>query len=303
MKLQWIGSKLAVLFLLLTLLPIVAVSGGVITQNSQKQGRLENTLKWNPHDLQIFSVDSRLDLEFPDLAPDADWIVGVQTTKSTEKETISANQVSWENSDRFPAFEGKRLKTKLVSGFTDYPAKKIQVTRGTIRLRGLSNFDANSGSLIVHLKVSPETQVHIWRNGKEIISRFPITSFVVHNGVLTNRPIHGIHSLVGSLIRSKIPDSQIERGNGIRLTKLMFKDSLSSRITPVRAVVSSKILPFQEVTCTTSWSDEETDTCYSANVTIRCSAQGETIECSVTVSACDDGSGGVIIALTGGCTS
>lgn len=294
-------SKLAVPFFLLTLLLIATVPGEVKTQNSQKQGTLLHTSRSNPTETQIFSVDSRLDLELPDLAPDADWIVGVQTTKGNEKETVTANLVSWGDSHKYPAFAGKPLKTKLVSELTDYPAEMIRKSRGIVKLPGLAHFDVNSGSLIVHLKVSPETQVHVWRGGKEFISPSPNSTFVLHNGVLTQRPIKGIHSLLGRLIRSKMLNSQSQSGTTIKLLKPMVPNSLSG-FTPVKAAFSSKPRSFPPITCTTEWADEETETCFSVSVSVRCSEGAQTIECSATVSACDDGAGGVIIAVTGGCS-
>lgn len=167
------------------------------------QEKLKSDVHWKPAKVEVSSEGSRLDLEIPDLAPDADWIVGVQTVEANEKQTISVGLLSWEDSDQNSVFAGKPIKLKLPSKITDYPNDQIKTRRGKVRIPRLTSFDNNSGSLIVYLRVLPGTDVRIWRSGKEFSAPSSNTNFAVHNGVLAPGP-KGPHSLVGRLIRSKL---------------------------------------------------------------------------------------------------
>jgi hypothetical protein len=308
MKLPQRVSTVGLAFSLLTLLPTGSVSGEVKAKGSAKQGVQQYQgvpqyiVSGKPRQLQVFSAGSRLDLELPDLAPDADWVVGVQNTKENERETVSASLVFWEDSDNFPALAGKGIKTKLVSGFTNYPTKKIRATGGTVKLRGLADFDVNSFSLMVHLKVSPETQVHIRSGDREFTSRFPRSSFVVHNGVVIDRQVKGIQSLVGRLLSTKIAASQGGREIGPKLSKLMRTASLRSRLTPVKAAGSSRAAPFaQDLICSLdAINEEETEDCWYISFDISCSGGGKNIQCSFTMSVCGNAEV-FVMAVTGGC--
>lgn len=51
------------------------------------------------------------------------------------------------------------------------------------------------------------------------------------------------------------------------------------------------------ITCTFTFTEEEDDSCWYGNMGIKCDG----LECSITVSACDDGDGGIIQAATVAC--
>jgi hypothetical protein len=189
------------LVLAAALVPVLS-AGANKSQQPQEAGTRRSGHNWRPGKVRVSPDNSRLDLELPDLAADADWIVGVQPTDGEDKETVSVGLVSWEGSDENPATADAPVKLKLVSKVTDYPTHQINSSRGRVSLPNLNGLDRNSGSLIVFLRVSPGTQVRVRRGGKE----FGATGdgFIVHNGVVEQTPPKGLHSLVGRLVRSEV---------------------------------------------------------------------------------------------------
>ena len=182
----------------------VALSARAVRTHEPQAGGNQITVKWTPVQTEISPAKSLLFLELPDLAPDADWIVGIQPVEGGEKETISVGLVSWEDASRNPALSGKPVNFKVIPQVTDYPPDQIQVSPGRVSLPNLSHFNADSGSLMVYLRVSPGTKVVVRRGGKEFVKDSTDDGFIVHNGAPERKPIKGIHSLVGRLIRSKV---------------------------------------------------------------------------------------------------
>jgi hypothetical protein len=185
----------------------VALSAKAVRNYEPQAGENKTTFKWTPVRTEVSSEKSHLLLDLPDLAPDADWIVGVQPVENGEKESISVGLVSWEDSSRNPALAGKPFNFKVISQVTDYPADKIQVSGGRVSLTGLDHFNADSGSLMVYLKVSPGTKVVVRRGGREFVKDSADEGLIVHNGTPNRVPVKGIHSLVGRLVRSKVAPS------------------------------------------------------------------------------------------------
>lgn len=153
MRLSRETLKLAVLFVSM-IVTVTFPASQVQAQDGSTQAEASAVVKWKPNKLEVSSENSRLDLELPDLAPDADWVVGVQEIEGNERETASIGLVSWEDSSKNPALAGKPFKTKIPSQITDYPLNMIQIRRGKITLPGLARLDKDSNSLIVHLNFS-----------------------------------------------------------------------------------------------------------------------------------------------------
>lgn len=191
-------------FLLGGLLIATLSARAVKPYKPQTQDAANSNLHWSPAKSEISSTNSRLDLELPNLASKSDWIVGVQPTQGDEKETISVGLVSWEDANQNPALAGKPVNFKLISSITDLPSSQIQTTDGKVIIPGLDNYTESSGSLLIILKVKPGTKVHIRHGGNVFVGDSPDTSFIVHNGVRSSKPMKGTHSLVGNLIRSKM---------------------------------------------------------------------------------------------------
>ncbi len=197
-------------FLLAAALSPLLSAGANNPQQPQTTEPRRSEHNWKPEKVKVSPDNSRLDLELPDLAADADWIVGVQPPEGEDKETISVGLVSWEDSDKNPAAAGVPIKLKLISKVTDYPTHQINSSRGRVSLPNLSGLDRNSGSLIVLLRVSPGTQVRVRRGGKEFGPAGD--GFIVHNGVVEQTPPKGLHSLVGRLMRSGVLAGGARRG-------------------------------------------------------------------------------------------
>jgi hypothetical protein len=57
---------------------------------------------------------------------------------------------------------------------------------------------------MVYLKVAPGTRVVVKGGGREFVREAADEGLIVHNGAADRRPVKGIHSLVGRLLRSKV---------------------------------------------------------------------------------------------------
>jgi hypothetical protein len=83
----------------------------------------------------------------------------------------------------------------------------------------------------------------------------------------------------------------------MRLKRIILSALLLLALSPV--VNAAPARRQTRISCNLTFQDEETDECYYANWIIDCGSDGA---CSFTVSACDDGQGGVDIAFVIGCT-
>jgi hypothetical protein len=201
------GSRLIVgLGALVLLLAIFPSNSNPIAQEvsqTKEQGTQTNTVRWEQEKISIASHDSRFALELPDIAPDDDWIVGVQSVADSAQESISVGQVLWRSlSEKEVGASGKIVPNiKVISEITTPATQSTTLSPGRVRLSGLA---AAKGSLIIHLKVVSGTKVHIYRGGKEFVSPSAETSFMVYKGEVVAKQVKGGHSIIGYLMRSQL---------------------------------------------------------------------------------------------------
>ncbi len=86
----------------------------------------------------------------------------------------------------------------------------------------------------------------------------------------------------------------------MKLKSLLLTPPLLLALAPA-AAAAPKARVQDSISCTVTFTDEETDSCYYVNIVADCTSSGGNA-CSLTISACDDGHGGVDFAVVVGCT-
>lgn len=160
-------------------------------------------VRWSPHLFQVASKNSKLSLHLDDLAPEGNWIVGIEPIEPNAPECIAVGVVTWGSSAPNQTLAAKHFSLSLISDIHDLSPDQIDSKPGKVsisRLNGASPF----GSVIVQLKVARGTKVHVIHGGKEFADDSQQNGLVIHNGLIKPGGSKSLRSLVGHLMRSKM---------------------------------------------------------------------------------------------------
>lgn len=166
-------------------LPILVIA---VATSSLAQTSSSVRARWNTT-LRVVPVrEEQLRLVLVDLPENGDWIVGVKV-EGDKQARFTVAEVRFDNVLPHP-------KIWMISNVLDWPAHRIQIRPGLIELSGLS--EAN-GSVMIYLSVPARTEVTIDGNRGTIVTARPMTSLMVHNGLILAEEVHNGASLLNRL--------------------------------------------------------------------------------------------------------
>lgn len=174
---RWVWSVSALFFVALVVLSVNLVSDQVFSQTKLNDSTNVRTGKkasvtWEQKRIPIKPYNSQIELSMPDLAADSDWIVGVAPTKKGEKQEMAVGLVSWES-----AGVSNRLNVQKIADISNYPTDSIETSQGRLSVvnpndtDSLDKIDTSGKTLIIFMKVAPETKVSLMKDGKSLTDR------------------------------------------------------------------------------------------------------------------------------------
>lgn len=154
-------------FIAFVLLAVVATSSlFVLNASSQASRKGDNdvSISWTPKKQQIKSTESKFALNLPDSVSSQNWVVGVMPVGKDENETIVTGLVSWKDS--------KMGARTFIDNVIDLSGESITLADGRADFSKSTEFSSDNGkSLLILLKVKPDTEINILQSGKTVLTK------------------------------------------------------------------------------------------------------------------------------------
>ncbi len=197
MKLPLRGYSIITLVLLTGL--VISVSWISLSQTQKPLDGPADGVSWKPVKIAVSSVNSKFDLTLPALSKGSDWIIGVSPVKAGENEEIVAGLVSWENTGA-----SKKFNFEKISAITNYPENLCELTQGKFKIGDMDGDAVKAQSLVVFLKISPDTKLNIVKDGTSLANRAVDSGFVVQNDMPMPLKVAGVHTLLTQLQSNRL---------------------------------------------------------------------------------------------------
>lgn len=225
----WGTATLAVLLIVVTLSAVIAARR-VTTQaqdhsqtqdETSRQRRDARSEVWRPNTRRLNAGQSRssnagVDVNLLGIPDQADWIVGAAPAQGSQEEEVVIGIIRWRDSGA-----SNRRRIEQIERIEDYPTDLVDVTPDAVTVRGS---DALAGAtLVVFLTVSPETQLRLSQDGRDVGRNNPSfrrRGFAVINGRPVGFPISGLHTVLAYL-----QTDRIARGVGRRPEEVIRREN------------------------------------------------------------------------------
>ena len=181
-----------------------------ITSQAQEKSKVEENkvksqikINWEPTYYPLSRKNSEFALTLPETVADANLVVGIEQVKKDEPEGIAVAVVEWRELENFS--QGFDFKPKVISNITSYSPDSITSLVGQVELTKAIEDDK---SLLVHLKIKPQTDVKLRKGNTEFVRKIEGKDGIFYRSEITEAESSKIPFLLNRLSMSRFVQNQ-----------------------------------------------------------------------------------------------